>query len=25
MATLEGLSGIELFIRKKVEGQRKTH
>ena len=25
MATLEGLSGIELFIREKVEGQRKTH
>ena len=25
MATLEGLSGIELFIREKVEGQRKTY
>jgi len=25
MATLEGLSGIELFIRKSVEGQQKTH
>ena len=25
MATLEGLSGIELFIREKVEGQWKTH
>ena len=25
MATLEGLSGIELFICEKVEGQQKTH
>ena len=25
MATLEGLSGIELFIRERVERQRKTH
>ena len=25
MATLEGLAGIELFIRQRVEEQRKTH
>ena len=25
MATLEGLPGIELFIRQRVEEQRKTH
>jgi len=25
MATLEGLPGIELFIRERVERQRKTH
>ena len=25
MATLEGLPGIELFIRQRIEEQRKTH